>query len=138
MKWKAFTLYYGFNKEIRKVNRIKLTFDTFPKYYWEESAGKELNEFFRLLKADKIQQYTKVIDEVIVEVCEHFKSILGIPVSTTEDEVFNKPYQKFLRHKWNEEEVSLIMQSYINDKSAPRRSVTKLFDLILQPEKKNI
>ncbi|MCF6350619.1 MAG: hypothetical protein L3J23_06250 [Flavobacteriaceae bacterium] len=124
-------LYYGFNKEVKKVDRIKLLFKAYPKYYWKKDGGKELFDFFGLIENNNLKKYLKTFNLVYNEVIKHFTDLLGKPKVETSDSVFNKPYQNFSKSFWVKNKLRLTITSYLDDNSGLQGPVFQLMEILL-------
>jgi len=113
-------LYYGFDANNSKLNRINLLFYSFPDYYWRKKGGNNLSEFNKLIYNEKIQEFSLIYNKVTLSILEIFTKSLGQPEIEKGNNVFNKRYQNYTTYIWEK-------HNPINDKLT-RLTITKYLD----------
>ena len=111
-------LYYGLNSN-DKVNRVKLLFYSYPDFYYKQITGGDFLDFEQLVYKNKIQDYSKVSNDLLAQILSSLANNLGEPVEQHKDEVFDKGYQNFKRWIWfkerNNSPLRLSLTTYLDD-----------------------
>ncbi len=124
-------LVYAYRAETKTIYNLELTLKTYPKHYWREAGGTDLQDFYQQTIDNKLGDYIEHFTKCKELIIAHFENQIGAPEVSFKHNVFKHAHQNFSKHTWISGDSRLVLLSHLDDTKEPEGATTMELTLML-------